>query len=425
MKISIPYGNDMQSADLGWGRSLGFLDVADTPGVPELGTALHVALADPIGMPGEALAAFQPGDSVAVIVSDSFRYTGIELLLPALLDGIMARGISEREVSFIFSTGTHRDPTISDQKEILGEGVFDRFREQLFTHDATDDAQLVDVGTTSRGTTVMLNRRVVESDHVIATGAVVLHYFGGFGGGRKSIVPGVAGENTIAQNHAHNLHPTEDTLNPAVRIGALDGNPVAEDMLEGARFGGVDFIVNTVLNRKSEVAGIFVGALDAAHRAAATFAYDQFSVPVTEQADLVIASAGTAKNFVQSHKALFNAYQALKPGGRIVLLARAPEGLGGNKFGEWLRLSTREKIIAELRRNAEINGQTALSTREKARQAILVTELSEEDVGLLGARKALTLVAALAEARIALEAAGRTNPSYYVIPSAAYCVPRV
>ncbi len=144
---------------------------------------------------------------------------------------------------------------------------------------------------------------------------------------------------------------------------------------------------------------------------------------IDARADLVIASAGAAKNFVQCHKALFNAYQALAPGGCIVFLAEAPEGFGGGKFAAWLRLGSREAIIAELRKNAEINGQTALSTLEKAQQAIMVTALKDGEVALLGARRAPTLDAALALARDTLAQRGIDAPSYYVMPSAAYTVP--
>ena len=281
------------------------------------------------------------------------------------------------------------------------------------------------VGDTSRGTPVYIDKRACEADRVIVTGSVVLHYFGGFGGGRKAVVPGIASVETISRNHSMNLDPHEDRLDPNVAIGKMAGNPVAEDMLEATMFLPVDYLVNTVLNRQGRIAGIFAGDLEQAHGEACAFAEELFAVPLGEQADVVIASSGPIKNFVQTHKALFNAYQAVKPEGRIIMLAQCPEGLGGDQFVKWLRLGSREAIIAGLRDHAEINGQTALSTTQKAPITTFVTDLSEDDVALLGGRKAASLEDALALVRRELQGHGIDDPTYYTMPSAAYTVPLV
>ena len=423
MQICMPYGNKALEVELVRGRHLGTLDVADTPGLPDPVQSLRIALDHPIGMPSRALDGFRGTDRIAVVVSDSFRTTRMEQLLPALLDGIQEAGGREENVFFLFATGSHRGPTEEEARRILGPSVYDQFHSRAFTYDPADTAQLVYRGTTSRRTPVYLNRRLLKADRVIVTGTVVLHYFGGFGGGRKAILPGLAGMESIAHNHSLNLHPTEDRLDPAVRIGVLDGNPVAEDMLEGARFCRVDFLVNTVLNRRGEIAGIFAGEMEAAHRAACSLAHEMYVVPISGRADIVVASAGNARNFIQSHKALFNAYQAVKPGGRIVFLTAAPEGFGGNKFAQWLSLGTRERIIAELRKNAEINGQTALSTLEKGPITLFVTELTPEQCALMGGRKAENLSGALDLAFDELRESGVAEPSYYLMPSASYSVP--
>jgi len=422
VKFEMPYGDTTVTAALEGFDLLDTLDVADVPGVADVAGAAAAALARPIGTVPLA-ETVRPGERVAIVVSDSFRTTRIEQVLPTLLDTLRGAGVRDEDICFVFATGSHRGPTEAERAVILGDGVYAAFRDRAFSHDADDADGLVYVGETSRGTPVEVNRRVHEADRVIATGAVVLHYFGGFGGGRKSIVPGLASKRTIAHNHARNLHATEDRLDPAVRIGVLDGNPVAEDMLEAAQCTRVDFVVNTVLNRDGQVAGLFAGEMDAAHRAACAFAKEVFAVHIDRQADLVIASAGKAKNFIQSHKALFNAFQAMKPGGRIIFLARAPEGYGGNKFAQWLSLRTPEAIIQELRRDAEINGQTALSTVEKARSALLVTELSEDEVALLGGRKAAGLQDAVDTARAELAGGAAGRPTCYLMPSAAYSVP--
>lgn len=425
MRIGLPYGASSLEADLDWGRFLGALDVADSPGLADPDAETRQAIANPIGMKAGLLAEFSEGDTVAVVVSDAFRQTGMERVLPVLIDELGRAGTADKDILFIFATGTHRAPTAEEQKRILGTEVYARFHDRLHVHDPEDRANLVYVGTTPRGTRVEVNRRARESDHIIATGATVLHYFGGFGGGRKSIMPGICSVESISQNHSLNLAPDGDGLDPDVRIGRLDGNPVAEDMLDATRLVGVDGIVNTVLNRRGEIAGIFAGELDEAHRAAARFARSLFAVKIAERADLVIAASGGARNFVQTHKALFNAFQALKPGGRIVLAAPCPEGLGGEPFVKWLRLGSREAIIAGLRQRSEINGQTALSTIEKAPSALLVTEMSAREVDLLGARRVDSLDDALELARLELARAGVASPTYYLMPNAAYTAPFV
>lgn len=423
MTLTLPYGTDTLEATLGFGHLLGVLDVADVPTLPDADTAIRRALECPIGLARNPLHAFKRGETVAIVVSDAFRETRADVFLPVLMEALGEAGIRDEDMLIMFATGTHRPPTETEQRRILGEAMARRFHGRIFSHDAHEVSNLRYMGTTRRGTPVLINRRVRDCTRIIATGSVVMHYFGGFGGGRKAIVPGLAGVDTISHNHAMNLDPFSDGLNPNVRIGALDGNPVAEDMLEAARLVGVDMILNTVLNRRQDIAGVFAGELDAAHRAAAAFAQSVFAVTIPERADLVIASSGGSKNFVQSHKALFNAYQAMKPGGRIVLAVKCPEGLGGEQFVKWLRLGHRAAIVAELRKRSEINGQTALSTIEKSPATIFLTEMSGEDVGMLGGRKAPDMPTALDLARRALAEAGHIDPSVYVMPSASYTVP--
>lgn len=423
MSITMPYGADVCHADIDWGQCLGTLDIRDAPELANRGQSIRRALEHPIGLDMNIYQTVAPGETVAILVSDMFRCTRVEEILPILVAGLNEAGISDDAITLIFARGTHRAPTPEEQAGILGRDIYRRFQERIFVHDPTDSTNLVYVGTTSRGTRVELNKCALECDRLIATGATVLHYFAGYGGGRKSIVPGIASLDTIAHNHAMNLDPDEDRLNPAVRISALDGNPVAEDMLEAARLVKVDCIINTVLDRHGRIAGVFVGELDAAHRAAARFARDLFAVTIEEQADLVIASSGTAKDFVQSHKALFNAYQAMKPSGRIVFVAKCDEGLGGEQFEKWLRLGDRSRIFAGLREHSEINGQTALSTIEKTPITDFVTGLSHEQVALLRGRKAASLADALANTRHHLAKAGITMPTYYLMPSASYTVP--
>lgn len=424
MNIRIPYGTETLEADIDWLQLFGTLDVGETEPLTDIREVLAEGLKNPIGgLPLQAR--LRPDASVVIVVSDSFRKTGVDQFLPMLIDDLHAHGVKDGAISFLVATGSHRGPTTAELDEILGVDVHRRFADRIYTHDPLDVENLTAVGTTSRGTPVSINRRAVEAGTLIVTGTVVLHYFGGFGGGRKSIVPGLAGLETIAANHALNLDPVEDTLNPDVAIGRMAGNPVAEDMLEGTQLGPDAFLINTVLDRRGRIARIFAGDMVKAHEAACDYSAELYMVPVQERADLVIASAGSAKNFIQSHKSLYNASQAVKPDGQILLVTPAAEGYGGNKFAEWLALGSREAIIAALRRNAEINGQTALSTLEKARRTVFLTRMAPELVRAMGGRHAESLEEALEILRLEFRRAGIEHPTCYIMPSASVTVPQL
>lgn len=422
VNIAIPYDDAIIEAVADWVRPLGTLDVGETPVLADPGAAVLEGLANPIGGP-PLHARLRPGASVAIVVSDSFRKTGVDQLLPALLAWLAERGVGEEAITFLVATGSHRGPTEAELDEILGPAVHRRFAGRVHTHDPQDRDNLIHLGMTSRGTPVSLNKIAAGADTLIVTGTVVLHYFGGFGGGRKSIVPGLAGLETIAANHALNLDPHEDTLNPDVAIGRMAGNPVAEDMLEGALLGPEAFLINTVLDRKGRIARIFMGDLVEAHEAACACSASLYTIPIREQADLVIASAGAAKNFIQSHKSLYNACQAVRPGGLVLLATPADEGYGGNKFADWLALGSRSAIIAALRQHAEINGQTALSTLEKARRTVFLTRMDTRLVEAMGGRRADSLAEGLEWLRRDFARAGIERPSCLVMPSASVTVP--
>ncbi len=425
MTIRIPYGSETLTAPSEWAESVESLTIGDVDSLPDLNDAFDAAIDHPIAQLESPLDRVQAGEKLTIVVSDSFRKTRIAQLLPRLLQRFNERGVREGDIRFLVATGVHRGPTPDELDEILGADIHRRFAGRIHLHDAHDESAHVHVGETSRGTQVEANKIAIKCDRLIVTGSVVLHYFGGFGGGRKALLPGICSAITIAHNHALNLDRSENRLDPNVRIGEMDGNPVAEDMLEGARLICADFMMNTVLNRSGDIARIFAGDLEQAHREACTFAKDVFSVPLKSPADLVIAASSQTRNFVQTHKALYNAFQAAKSNGQIILLAPCPEGLGGEKFEKWLRLGSTEEIIRELRRQSEINGQTALSTIEKAQRCIMVTELSDVDVARLGAVRAASLDEAITIARARLKEAGIDRPTVITMPEAAYSVPQV
>jgi nickel-dependent lactate racemase len=406
-------------------RFLGILQSSSEP--PPLTNAdIRHALANPVwpgGKGASLLDIVQPGASTCIVVSDQTRYTGISEVLPFMLEDWTRHGVQEKDLFFLVATGIHRGPTDAELTVILGADVRRRFEGRIFIHNPDDDANLVEVGRIAGGQRIRVNRRAIEADCLVLTGTASYHYHAGFGGGRKAIVPGLASRDTIAYNHSRTLDPHADRLHPNVEIGRLVGNPVAESMIEGARLCNPDIIVNTVLTPSDKLVGLFTGELDAAHRAACRMVEQVSRVDFREPADLVIASAGRAPNWIQSHKALFNASRAIKPGGRIVLIAPCPEGLGNERFRHFVRIRDFAAIYRELRATVEVNGQTALSTRLRGEKTILVTDLSETDRQDLGIETAPTPETAVKESLKRLTDADVAHPTCWFMPEAMHTVP--
>ena len=365
----------------------------------------------------------QPGESVCLVVSDQTRKTAVHRILPVLLRRLTGRGCKVRDFFILVATGIHRPPTPSELDQIIGAEMTSAFSGRIFIHDPDDATNLVSIGKTRCGHEVCLNRRAVEADRLVLLGAATYHYHAGFCGGRKSIVPGLAGRATIAYNHSLTLDPEHDRIRPGVEIGRLDGNPVSEEMLECARLHPPDFIVNTVLAPDGQLAGVFAGDFDLAHRAACELVEQIDRVDIRKKADFVVADAAGAGNWIQAHKALFNAARAVKAAGRIILLAPCPEGLGNERFRYWVMRPALADIYRGLRQSPEVNGQTALSTRLCGARAILVTQLSARDVADLRIASVPDQETAIRLTLDKLARAGIKRPTYYLMPEAMAVVP--
>ena len=390
--------------------------------------AIDAALCHPVWPAGNCSAVddcIQPGESVCLVVSDQTRKTAVHRILPVLLHRLTGRGCKLRDFFILVATGIHRPPTPEELGKIIGAEMGAAFAGRIFMHNSDDEAGLVSIGRTHSGHAVRLNRRAVEASRLVLLGAATYHYHAGFGGGRKSLIPGLAGRATIAYNHSLTLDPEQDRIRPGVEIGRLDDNPVSAEMLEGARLHPPDFIVNTVLAPDGQLAGVFAGDLDLAHRAACVLVGQIDRVALDRQADFVVADAGGAGNWIQAHKALFNAMRAVQEAGRIILVAPCPEGLGNERFRYWVTRPTLAEIYRGLRQSPEVNGQTALSTRLRGARAILVTQLSARDVADLRITAAPDLNAAVRLTLDELERAGIKRPTYYLMPEAMAVVPFV
>jgi len=369
-----------------------------------------------------ALAQFRPGEKVVIVTSDITRPTGSETYLPLLVARLNQAGVKDRDIEIVIALGIHRKQTEAEQRRIVG-ALYGRIR--VSDHECDAPGTLVYLGETTRGIPVEVNRSVAQADRLILTGAITFHYFAGFGGGRKSLLPGVSSRRSCMASHFALLNSGEGSgKHPKAVAGNLEGNPVHEAMLEACAMRPPDFILNTVLAADKSILAVFAGHWREAHLAGCRFYADTFSYPIREKADLVVVSCGGYPkdiNLIQAHKSMEYASRALKPGGVMILLAECRDGYGNATFFNWFQYATCGELESALRKRYEINGQTAWSVKEKAQRfrIVLVSQLPPAEVETMGMIPAQTPAQAL-ELALAVLPDGFTA---YLIPEGGTVLP--
>jgi nickel-dependent lactate racemase len=334
------------------------------------------ALANPIGAPPLSKILHR-GERVAILANDITRRVHSELFLPVLIDVINSSGIPDRDIFIVFALGLHRQQTPEEQHQIVGEEVARRIA--LFDHDSRDRQNLVTLGRTSRGNEVRINRRVYEADRVILTGEIIYHQIAGYSGGRKSLVPGVAGAETTTFNH-------QLLLDPNCRPGVLEGNPAHEDLQEACGKLEPDFLLNVVPSPSGGWVRVVAGHYDLAHRAGCETVDRMCRIPISEPYDLVLASAGGFPldiDLRQAHKGMENAAAALRPGGVLVYFAECREGSGSAAMEEWVEnFSSAHQMERELRKGFAVGAHKAwwLARLGERVKVLLASQLPESFV---------------------------------------------
>lgn len=352
---------------------------------------------------------FKSGDKVVIIVSDITRlWIQTAKFLPFIVERLNLIGIEDRDILILISNGTHRGQTYEELEKIVGKSIFDRI--QIVEHDC--DNNLVYVGTTSFGTKVEVNKLVIER-RVILTGGIVHHLMAGYGGGRKSILPGVAGRSTISQNHLHALDYKCARSNPLIGAGVITNNPLNLDMIEAAAFVKPDFLINSIVDTGGNIIKLAAGNWLSAWEEGCRKVNEVFGVPYGKKADLVIASCGGYPKDIslyQSTKALLNASLAVKPGGTILLFAECRDGAGANEFFDWIIPLKKGKLDSELRENFNIPGYIFYAAVEVSQKfnVVLLSSINPELVEPMGIKATNSL-------EKALEFAGVNNKHQEVI----------
>ncbi len=418
--VSLPYGKGKVDVVFPPGWEMEMVAAKTGAALADTDTAVRQALRQPDGRP-PLRDWVQPGEKVAVITSDATRPALQYLYLLHILAELAAAGIQREDVLLVIGLGTHRPPTAVELHNLLGRAA-DQY--PVAWPDCDDEANLVHLGTTSRGTPVRIFRPVAEADRVILTGSIHHHVLAGFSAGPKSLLPGVAARDSIETNHALALHP-EGGLHPGCAAGRLEGNPMQADFVEALRlFPKPTFLLNIVPAPEGGVLDVVAGDVIRAHRIGCETAGDHYAIPVNGRRPLVFASCGGYPSdavLYQSTKGLMNLSLALADGGVGVLLAACNEGLGADSFLSWLRLGAPEAIEARLRRQFTVPGCIAYIVAAQVRRAtmILVSQLDPAQVRPFGLTAADSVATAVALARQHLG----EKVSGCLLPKAAITVP--
>lgn len=352
----------------------GELRIKDFPPLPDPGAAILEAIRNPIrSKPLREIV--KPGQTVCFIVNDPTRVANSQVFMPILLEELNQAGVPDDNMFVIFAAGAHRELSEKEMTELVGLEVARRVK--MYNSNAYDPDQFQYVGTTSRGNQVSFHKRVVAADHIVCTGSIVHHYFAGFGGGRKAMLPGVSSYETICRNHAL-------MLEPGAEIGKLRGNPVYEDQIEGVEFRRPSFLLNVVLNEKKEFLKVFAGDYIQAHVGACEFVDQVYGTPLAQPADIVIATCGGYPkdiNVYQLQKTMDNAWVAVREGGVVIILGECEEGVGSDQYLQWMEeYQTPEKIEEKTRCEFIVGGHKAYAVTRlmKKAQFILVSALNPD-----------------------------------------------
>jgi nickel-dependent lactate racemase len=410
--VELPFGHSKLTAKLPSSNLLGvFAPHTVVEAIDEESLIAH-ALEMPIGSP-RLRDLVRRGQRVVVVTSDLTRPCPSERLLPPILEELAAAGVSDQDITVVIGLGLHRPMTESELETAVGSAVYCRVR--VINHDVMDTVYL---GTTSFGTPVEIFRDVIDADFRICLGNLEFHYFAGYSGGAKAIIPGCASDATVTANHAM-------MVRAEAQAGRLEGNPVRADLEEGAAMVGVDFILNVVVDGEHLIVGAVAGDLTAAHRAGCDMVAERGKVAIPSLADIVLVSAGGYPkdvNLYQAQKALDNAAYAVRPGGIIILVAECGEGCGNRAFEEWMTQGdTPPRLLERIQQKFVLGGHKAAAialVARKARIFFVSPEMSE--VELAGMEHYPTVDEAL---RAAFDAKG-PDPTVLVLPQGGSVLPR-
>jgi nickel-dependent lactate racemase len=347
MKVTLKYGQGSCELEIPSKADVTELRPNGFPELQDVEAALWTALDHPLQRPGfEQLISKKVPSSVAIVVPDTTRPTPVKSILPTLIKRIraMISCLRPEDITIIIGGGLHPAASNEEIAAIFGSGLVPECR--VISHDAKK-SEMVDLGSTSRGTPVRINAEFCRADLKIVIGQIDPHQFVGFTGGSKGAVVGIASAESIEHNHSL-------MFEEQATVGRLSGNPVREDMNEAGRMVGIDLVVNVVLDAGKNVVRLLAGDPDSVLEAGAETCAALYGVRIHEKFDMVIASCGGYPKDIclyQAQKGLNLASSVLKPGGKILLLAACPQGVGDDVYLDYVsQFSTPQEVLTDFRR---------------------------------------------------------------------------
>lgn len=331
--IELKYGRDTVKVEIPEKNLMDIIYPQDLPGAENEVEEIRRALEDPYS--SLRLKELAKGkNNIVILASDITRPSPTYKILPPIINELTLAGVTYDQITVIFGLGSHRKHTADEVKTLMGEEYYGKIK--YLDHDVNE---CVNIGTTSKGTPVDIFKPVLDSDFVIATGNLEFHYMAGYSGGNKALMPGVCSRETIQSNH-------KMMTSPGAGTGIIEGNPLREDIEEVGKMGKVAFIANVILNSKKEIVRAVAGDPIVAHRAGIETIDQMYKRAIPYEPDIIIASCGGFPkdiNLYQSQKGLDNAQNAIKKGGRIILIAESIEGFGEHTFEEWMTTGSNYK----------------------------------------------------------------------------------
>lgn len=368
-KVELKYGETTVSVDLSGAESVEFLLENEMPVIADIEQELIRGFED--GAIGSAplRELVSAGDKITIVISDITRFwMRQDIVCEVLVKYLEGLGIKDEDIAVVVALGTHRSQTEEELEKLASSYVYSRC--SVLNHDC-DAADLVTLGVTSYGTEVKVNALAVGRKVIVVSGTVH-HLMAGYGGGRKSILPGIAGRETIRENHRRALDPSAPHTDDKVGSGKLSINPINRDMDEAAAMVAPVFGISIVVNNHSQHSGIFCGDFEQAWLASCRFCQERYGVPIDYEADIVLASCnGYPKdiNLYQAVKALLNGARAMKQGGTFVFFAECREGGGAPDFFNWIEPLNRGELDSALRSAFTIAGYIFYASCESIAKA--------------------------------------------------------
>lgn len=422
-EISLKYGNDIFKFNLKKEQIKEIITANDFK-KREFKEIIKDALANPIGSK-KLREKVKNGETATIVISDITRsWQKIDQFLPFIISELEIGGIDLNDISILAATGSHRSHRKDEIKLLLGEKYYGQVK--FVDHDAGNKENLKFLGKTSFETPVWINKLALNTDHLILTGGIVFHDLAGFAGGRKSILPGIAGYESIMKNHSLSLSENKgDGIKKTVTNNHLADNPVNLDMMEAAQMLDVDFIFNVIPDGEGGIAAAVTGDLFKAHKKGCQICRELFGISMQEKAELVFASCGGYPkdiNLYQGSKSLVNAVRAVKKGGYLILLSECREGVGHPEVDDIIE-NYKNNYEREnfLRNDFTIARYTGYLITKKIEDInlILVSELDKEILN----NTDIKVVKSLDKALQIVKKEYEELPRSYIMPAAANTLP--